>query len=181
MSAVGFKEWALVCEALGRGEQSIILRKGGIHEGEEGFQFLHREFHLFPTLFHEQLAKTKLPANAIVPGEAPGSIRIAYFAKAEWTARVRSWPVAQRLAPYHIWKDSVVEERFRYEDEGLNLAFVRVLKISPLWTMRDAPEFGGCRSWVNLPAPPPDATAQPVLDEVAHRERSEAIRAVLSE
>jgi hypothetical protein len=37
MKSVGFKEWALVCEALGRGEQTIILRKGGIAEGRGGF------------------------------------------------------------------------------------------------------------------------------------------------
>ena len=30
MQSVGFKEWALVCQALGTGRQSIILRKGGI-------------------------------------------------------------------------------------------------------------------------------------------------------
>ena len=39
MESVGFKEWAIVCEALGRGEQSIILRKGGIAEGREGLPF----------------------------------------------------------------------------------------------------------------------------------------------
>ncbi|MED5454303.1 MAG: DUF1802 family protein, partial [Verrucomicrobiota bacterium] len=33
-----FKEWAVVIDALGRGEQIIILRKGGIHEGKGGFQ-----------------------------------------------------------------------------------------------------------------------------------------------
>jgi len=37
MESVGFKEWSLVCDAFGRGEQSIILRKGGIAEGREGF------------------------------------------------------------------------------------------------------------------------------------------------
>ena len=35
----GFKEWTLICDALGRGEQSIILRKGGIAEGRAGFRF----------------------------------------------------------------------------------------------------------------------------------------------
>src|SRR2546430_16918150 len=30
---IGFKEWTLVCEALGRGVQGIIIRKGGIAEG----------------------------------------------------------------------------------------------------------------------------------------------------
>ena len=43
-----FKEWAVVCEALGDGRQSIILRKGGIAEGREGFAFAHGEFFLFP-------------------------------------------------------------------------------------------------------------------------------------
>ena len=33
-----FKEWAVICEALGRGQQALILRKGGIEEnaGELG-------------------------------------------------------------------------------------------------------------------------------------------------
>src|SRR5438477_1344443 len=48
MESVGFKEWSLVCDALGRGEQSVILRKGGIAEGREGFSFRYREFFLFP-------------------------------------------------------------------------------------------------------------------------------------
>ena len=51
---IAFKEWSLVCDALGDGRQSIILRKGGIAEGRDGFQFKHREFFLFPTHFHEQ-------------------------------------------------------------------------------------------------------------------------------
>ena len=40
----GFKEWTLICDALGRGEQSIIMRKGGIAEGRAGFRFEHPEF-----------------------------------------------------------------------------------------------------------------------------------------
>jgi len=51
MESVGFKEWALVCEALGRGEQTIILRKGGIAEGRGGFAFQHSEFFLFRRFF----------------------------------------------------------------------------------------------------------------------------------
>ena len=43
-----------MCEALGAGRQSIILRKGGIAEGREGFSFKHSQFFLFPTWFHEQ-------------------------------------------------------------------------------------------------------------------------------
>jgi hypothetical protein len=63
MQSVGFKEWALVCEALGTGRQSIILRKGGIAEGRDGFSFQHREFFLFPTFFHEQLERRPFPGR----------------------------------------------------------------------------------------------------------------------
>ena len=66
MPSIGFKEWAVVCEALGAGGQSVIIRKGGIVEGREGFQFRHREFFLFPTFFHEQLTRTRL-VNAALP------------------------------------------------------------------------------------------------------------------
>ena len=56
MESVGFKEWAIVCEALGCGRQSMILRKGGIAKAD-GFAFRHRRFFFFPTFFHEQLEK----------------------------------------------------------------------------------------------------------------------------
>ena len=59
-TATAFKEWAIVCEALGKGQQSIIFRKGGIHEGKRGFQFKHDQFFLFPTRFHEQEQNVKL-------------------------------------------------------------------------------------------------------------------------
>ncbi len=49
MESVGFKEWALVCAALGDGTQSVLVRKGGIAEGRGGFQFRQQEFFLFPT------------------------------------------------------------------------------------------------------------------------------------
>ena len=30
---LAFKEWAIIVDALGRGEQILILRKGGLQEG----------------------------------------------------------------------------------------------------------------------------------------------------
>ena len=49
VNQIAFKEWAVVCAALASGQQSLILRKGGIHEGRDGFRVAHREFWLFPT------------------------------------------------------------------------------------------------------------------------------------
>lgn len=69
--SIGFKEWALVCGALGRGEQHVLIRKGGIAEGRAGFRFRHDAFFLFPTLFHEQLERTTLAATTPLPESEP--------------------------------------------------------------------------------------------------------------
>ncbi len=65
MESIGLKEWSLVCDALGRGEQSVILRKGGIAEGRDGFSFRYNEFFLFPTFFHERIGKVRNRAQGL--------------------------------------------------------------------------------------------------------------------
>jgi len=175
--STGFKEWTLVCEALGRGEQSIILRKGGIAEGRDGFRFKHDEFFLFPTLFHEQLSKTKLPAGTPLPAPEPGTVRIQYSAKVEWTELITDPATVAKLAPFHIWKDEVIEERFRYDDvQGVNLAFIRVFRLEPEWSFPDEPKYGGCRSWLTMPDLPSQTVLTPVLDDATHAAREAALR-----
>jgi hypothetical protein len=165
MERVGFKEWSLVCNALGRGTQSVILRKGGIAEGREGFSFRPREFFLFPTLFHEQVAKVRI-TSADIP--APGNtIAIRWYAKVERALRIDSFEIAEALTPLHIRSAGVVRERFGYKGDGLNVAFVRVFKISPVWVLQNEKRFGGCRSWIGLP-PSPEMEMRPVLDDTAH-------------
>ena len=171
MKSVGFKEWSLVCDALGHGEQSIILRKGGIAEGREGFSFQHPEFFLFPTFFHAQAAKVRI-ASANLP-EARDTITIRWYAKAEYALKIDSLRIAKALAPLHILTPEVVRERFGYKDEGLHVAFLRVFELSPSWVLQNERRFAGCRSWVDLP-PPPEMKMRPVVDAAAHQQlRSE--------
>ena len=172
MQSVGFKEWALVCEALGRGEQTILLRKGGIAEGREGFGFRHSEFFLFPTFFHEQLVKVRT-ADAEIPAAREGEIEIRYFAKLEARKEITSWLTAAELEPFHILEESVVRERFEYKGAGLHVALVRVFRLEPAWLLADKPAYGGCRSWVNLPACPAGMRLEPVLGEQDFNEVAE--------
>lgn len=179
--SIGFKEWALVCEALGRGEQSIILRKGGIAEGRAGFRFEHPRFYLVPTLFHEQVAKLKLPADTVAPAaREDDQLEIKYVAEVEWTEDITDREVVSALAAFHVWRNEVVEERFRYSDkQGVSLAFVRVARLTPSFLFPNSPRFGGCRSWVTLPEPPARNVVEPVLGDAAHREREQQVRALL--
>lgn len=175
MKSVGFKEWALVCEALGRGEQRVIIRKGGLAEGRGGFAFKHREFFLFPTFFHEQLDKVRLPGDGSAAkiemrgrleernrGRAlsnphfkkcDGAIEIRYFAEVEEARLITSWAEIEALEPLHILKPEVVRERFGYGNSaGVHVAWVRVAALDDPWILHDLPRYGGCRSWVELPA-----------------------------
>ncbi len=193
---IGFKEWTLVCDALGRGEQSIIIRKGGIAEGRAGFRFEHPEFLLFPTLFHEQTAKLKLPADTVLPApREDGSHVVSLRVRVEWTRDVTDFSVVQTLAPFHIWRDEEIEKRFHYELPGaqrealrtgaekpqpsVSVAFVRAERASAPIIFPDSPKFGGCRSWIPLPEIPDGITFSPVMSEADHRTREVSVREML--
>ncbi len=177
--AMAFKEWALICEALGNGTQSIILRKGGIAEGRAGFAFQHAEFFLFPTWFHEQLERTTLPPDTPMPAALEEEIEIAYAATVEWTRLVTDLAVVSRLRDLHVWRDEIVEERFHYDETpGLHVAFVRVFRVDPPQRLRMEKKYGGCRSWVELPGLDGAALVSVISDE-EHARRRGALEALL--
>jgi hypothetical protein len=178
MERVGFKEWALVCEALGRGEQTVLLRKGGIAEGREGFGFRHDEFFLFPTFFHEQLVKVRTGV-AEIPAARPGEVEIRYFAKLEAQKEITDWSQAAALEALHILAEPVVRERFEYKGAGLKVAFVRIFRLEPRWILEELPAYGGCRSWVDLPDFPVATQFEPVLGEEQHDEIVRRFHAII--
>ena len=154
--AVAFKEWSLVCEALGAGLQSVLLRKGGIAEGG-GFGFEHREFYLFPTWFHGQRGKVRVPGVEL-PAQAPDTVTVAHVASVEWSGRVSDREAVRRLADLHVLDASVIEERFVYDTKsgslggnGIHVAFVRIYRLEPTVTLPMSGKFGGCRSWIEFP------------------------------
>lgn len=176
---MAFKEWAVVCEALGSGRQSVILRKGGIAEGRDGFAFLHREFFLFPTRFHEALEKTTLQPGFELPAEREGEVEIRFAAKMEWTSFLSDPEQLAALSDFHILRREVIEERFRFgEPPGIHVGFARIYRISSPRILLMEKRFGGCRSWVELPASP-EVSMEPVLSDEENHRRSESLRELL--
>jgi hypothetical protein len=174
MESAGFKEWAIVCQALGRGEQSVILRKGGIAEGRKGFSFRHQEFFLFPSYFHEQVEKVR-KIDIEFPAPTADKIEINFYAKIEISHVIKSWEIVQALEPFHILRPEVVRERFDYDcAPGLPIAFVRVFRIEPSWIFANAKSYGGCRSWVKLPKPPAALRFESALGDGEHERRRKA-------
>ena len=184
--AIGFKEWEVICAALGRGDQSIILRKGGIAEGREGFQFQHPEFYLFPTFFHEQAEKVR-PEAAADFGSATAKViddrpdlRLGLFARIDFHRVLEDWEQAKALEPFHIWTESEIRKRFDGDEvPGISLALVRVYRLRSPWCFRNEKSYGGCRSWITLPSPPEEPDLEPVLDDAAHGALKDKLLAVL--
>ena len=174
-AAIGFKEWQVVCDALASGRQSILLRKGGIHEGRQGFSFAHESFFIFPTRFHALAEQVREGEVKVMPEWQPGDvIRITHHAEARWAVTLTDWEKITALEPLHIYSEQTVRDRFDWEDKGMtsgsiHLALVRVCELATPWEFPYEAKYGGCRSWVNLPEPPADwrETARPVLDDEA--------------
>lgn len=161
-SSVGFKEWEAVCDALRTGRQSILLRKGGIHEGREGFSFKHSSFYLFPTKFHAQLEHIREPA--VVSGgewEVGDELSIELYCQATCAITLRDWSEVEKLFPLHIFSEATLRERFYWEGKGMakgsiHVALVRTYRLNKPIPMKYEKRHAGCRSWIELPIPPPD-------------------------
>src|SRR5438132_6843295 len=145
---IAFKEWAVIVDALGAGEQILIFRKGGIAEGRSGFQVDHSEFWLFPTLFHQQ-REGVLPAaqdrfDRLLRRSASDRVEIEYFCRvADWR-RVATLAFAARLRGEHVWNDQVLEERFAWgRDKAIFALAVRVYALPAPVIVPIMPAYGG--------------------------------------
>lgn len=177
-----FKEWAAVCSALLAGQQSLILRKGGIHEGRDGFRVQHPEFWLFATGFHQQadaLTDDATEFAKTLPPE-PGTILLPGYVVVEAVEEIGDLAVLPQLIGQHIWSERTVDERFHYRTPGLFALMVRVYRPETPLVLPDSPHFGGCRSWVDLPSELSTTDLVPALSDADHLARMERLRVALS-
>lgn len=181
-----FKEWAIVVDALGRGEQIIILRKGGIREGRDGFQMEHPQFLLFPTLYHQQRESVTPEAQArydlIAPGlPSPEILRLEYFAEVAACRQVDSLSSAEGLRGQHCWKDEVIAGRFEWgREKNIFAIVVRVHRLPLPIELPMSPAYGGCKSWVELEKDIVTLGAQPVLEQQAFDRKLSRVFAALN-
>ncbi len=110
--AIAFKEWSEICQVLADGRQSLIVRKGGIHEGPGGFLPEHRAFWLYPTYVHQaQQGLREIGADLRSEPQAPTdtvSIRALAVVVCLW--HVRSHDELPALAPFHYWTDETLSK-----------------------------------------------------------------------
>ncbi|HEX6986195.1 MAG TPA: DUF1802 family protein [Planctomycetaceae bacterium] len=165
-----FKEWAAVCRAVAAGRQTVLLRKGGIHERRGRFAVEHDEFWLFPTRFHqsdEELSDEGrgFLAEARATEPEAGFVRLSEYVTVADVLRIEREEVLPALRSFHVYADRVLSDRFRYKQPGLTLLVVRAFAVATPVTIPDSPHFAGCRSWVDLPAEIATSGLRPALDD----------------
>ncbi len=180
-----FKDWAVVVDALGHGEQILILRKGGIAEGKGGFRLEHDEFLLFPTLYHQQgemvIPSARSRYDELAENFPPEDIlRLEYFARVVDSREIRSLDDARRLAEQHIWRDQVIEERFEWGKEQKIFAIaLRVFRLPEPVELPLLKEYGGCKSWIELNEEIDTSQSTPALDDALFASRLNEFRETL--
>lgn len=170
---IAFKEWQVVCDALASGRQSVILRKGGIHEGRQGFTFAHESFFLFPTRFHTLADHVREGEVAVMPEWKQGdTVRITHYAEAAWAVTLTDWEKVVALEPLHIYSEQTVRDRFNWESGAavagsIHLAPVRIRQLAAPWELPYETKYGGCRSWLSLSNAPAnwEETSIPVVGD----------------
>lgn len=182
---VAFKEWAVIVDTLGRGAQIIILRKGGISEGRGEFKMEHSRFLLFPTLFHQQ-RESVIPAaqtryDEIAPDFAgPEILRLEFFAEVADAKELKSLAEAEALRGQHVWREDVIAERFDWgRDKGIFALAVRVFRLPERIELPMRPEYGGCKSWIEIERDILVDGAKPVLSETEFEEKLKQFRIAL--
>jgi len=184
---VAFKEWAVVVDALGRGEQIIILRKGGISEGAGGFKVEHSEFLLAPTLFHQQresvIDSAQRRFDQISPEfPKPDQLRISCFARVVEWKQLTSIESLQALRGQHIWREEVLSERFEWgRTSGIYALVLRVFRLPKSRELAMLPSYAGCKSWIELAEEIPTEGDEPVLSQSEFERKLAKFHAALNE
>ena len=171
-------------DALGRGEQIVILRKGGIAEGRGGFRAEHDRFWLFPTRFHQQsegviesarerFEKLQWPAEDV--------LKIEFGAEVVEARQLASLDQAKCLAGQHIWREEVIADRFDWgREQGIYAMAVRVQRLLEPMELPMLERYGGCKSWVELEPPMDFSLTEPVLNDSDFAAKLSAFQEVLA-
>ncbi|MGV0643348.1 DUF1802 family protein [Mycolicibacterium sp. XJ879] len=178
MTAPALKEWSAAVHALLDGRQTVLLRKGGIHE--KRFAVTASRFLLFPTVAHSHAERVR-PAHRdlLDPAAADStedSVVIRAGARVVAAVDVHQPEALTDIAPLHIWTDeSVRNDRLDFRPKHrLTVLVVQACPLTEPLRLTRTPGYAGCTSWVQVPADP--GWADPVHDDAALTAVAERVR-----
>jgi hypothetical protein len=79
---------------------------------------------------------------------------------------VDDWERVSRLDRLHIWREEVIKDRFEWgEKQAIFALVVRLYQLPAAIEIPMLPNYGGCRSWVELEPKMPMEGMKPVVDD----------------
>lgn len=183
---LALKEWAITVKALADGDQIMMLRKGGIHEEGKDFRVVHPEFLLYPTYLHQRedlLKDGHRPALRRLLADRPAdadAVTFTHWARVHELLEIDQPDKVADLAPHHIWADTYAQSRLHWKPMvPLTIMLLRVYQMETATTVPYIPEYGGCKSWVDIIPTVRLGHAAPVVDDAQFAELVEAVRGSL--
>lgn len=182
---IALKEWAVTVRALAQGQQILLLRKGGIHEEGKDFRVIHPEFLLYPTYEHQRedlLKPEHQSALTRLLDDAPRSdtITFSYWAKVEEVIEVEEQEKVDDLSPHYIWTNAYAQSRLHWKPMlPLSIMLLRVYQLEQPVSVPYLPEYGGCKSWVEIIPRINLVSLQPVLSEQEFQRQVDDIKGSL--
>ena len=182
---VALKEWAVAVQALDRGQQVLLLRKGGIREEGKDFRVTYPEFLLYPTYEHQKGDLLDEPYHQDLRdllSDAPkgDSITFSHWARVEEVMELDDQSDVEALGPHHIWTTDYAQKRLHWKpNHPLSILLLRVYRLEEPKTLPYSSYYGGCKSWVELSPGVPLGHLSPVLNDDQFVEKVADIKTAL--
>ena len=181
---IGLKEWSVTTDALAAGEQTFLLRKGGIREDGRHFKIEHDQFFLYPGLFHEGESLLKPSKRDLLKKAGDDDFKdvvtLSVFAEIEEVIEISSEDEVRALDQFHIWSEDFAVKRFNWKPRHpLNLIIVRAHVLQQPQALMVMPEYGGCKSWVEFIEDYPVGVTTPAIPDRRFKAQVNAIKEAL--
>lgn len=170
-TTLALKEWSAVVHALLAGRQTVLLRKGGIHE--KAFRLDGAAaFVLFPTVAHSHAERVRLEHRDLLEPGARDVDDTGFWVRAGVTVvdaiDVTRPERLEEIEDLHIWtSESVRTDRVEFRPkQALQAITVRAVALRAAVHLERVDAYKGCKSWIDLPVPWDSTTGrQAVADE----------------
>lgn len=156
-TTIALKEWGAAIHALLEGRQTVLLRKGGIHERVFDTSRAREPFVLFPTVAHSHAERVR-PEHADLLARGAADVDDDAFTVRAGVSLVAAVPVARperldEVADLHIWTaESVRRDRLEFRPKHQLVALVvRAVELPEPVRLPRRDAYAGCFSWLDLP------------------------------
>ena len=184
---LALKEWAVVQRSLLEGHQIVLLRKGGIIEDTGDFNLKAQHALLYPTYEHETerlgdiqncYARWLWEEEERKPERH--EVRIEGFVQVTDVVKVEYRQPFIRLMPTHVWSEQFINGRYEWEPyKPVFALIVRAYKLAEPKVIEALPQYGGCRSWIDLAESFSTEDATPAVGDAYFERRRELTLKVL--